>query len=151
MEVLIYLLVIVIFGVISLGIFLKILTTVMNIFSLPTYIGLMYFEDIHNNKNLKINKPPKNGFLRLMMNIFASIITVSFIIFVINILNFSSTAEGFMHEFITGKIISSRVSSIIITSLIAIYIINYFSEENTEDSFTKINNLDLKPFWKLWK
>ena len=151
MEIFIYLLAGLILCVIALGVILKILMIGMNILSLPTYIGLMYFEDIHNVKKLKINKPPKNGLLRLIMNLFASFITMIFIACIANLIKFSWSEDVFMQKLITGKIIPLSFSIVIVVSLIVIYLINYFSEENTEDSFTKIDNLDLKPFLKLWK
>jgi hypothetical protein len=150
MEIFIYLLAGLILFVISLGLILKILMIGINILSLPTFIGLMYFEDIHNFKKLKINKPPKNGLLRLIMNLFSSFITMIFIDCIANLIKFSWSDNVFIQKLISGKVISLSYSIVIVISLIVIYLINYFSEENTEDSFTKIDNLDLKPFFKLW-
>lgn len=151
MVIYIYLLAGLILCVIALGVVLKTLMIGINILSLPTYIGLMYFEDIYNVKKLKINKPPKNGLLKLIMNLFASFITMIFISCIPNLIKFSWSEDVFIQKLITGKIIPLSLSIIIIVSLIVIYLINYFSEENTEDSFTKIDNLDLTPFFKLWK
>lgn len=148
MEIIIYLLAGLIMCVIALGVILKILMIGINALSLPTYIGLMYLEDIHNVKKLKINNPPKNGFLRLIMNLFASFITIIFIACIENTININWSEDVLIEKLITGKIVPLSLSIIIVISLVVIYLINYYSEENTEDSFTKIHKLDMKPFVK---
>ncbi|WP_268225173.1 hypothetical protein [Sinomicrobium oceani] len=151
METILYLTAGLIISVISLGLILKVVMMVIDILSKPTYIGLIYFETIHDSEKLKINKPPKNGVLKLIMNLSASFITLTIINCIIHFANLQLSEDTFMDYLSTGKIISLGSSILIIACLVVIYSINFFSEKITEDSFTKIDALDLKPFLKFWK
>lgn len=151
MQTIIYLLASLVLCFISLGLIVKLLMIGLNILSLPTYLGLMYSEDVHRIKKLKINKPPKNGWVKLIMNLFASVITLVFIECSYQFFKYIQSEELFMDKLLAGEIISKPNSILILVSLTIIYLINYFSEENAEDSFTKIDKLDSKPFMKLIK
>lgn len=151
MEIIIYLLAVVILCVILLGLLLKVVMIVLNILSLPTYIGLIYFKDVHNIKFLKINKPPKNGLLNLIIKIFSSSITLILIDSVYNLIKYISYKDSFTTKVITGDLIPFSYAIMVVVSLVGIYTINYFSEENKDDTLSKIDKLDLNPFLEIWK
>lgn len=151
MEIVIYLISGIILCAILLGLLLKLFMIAIKILSIPTYLGLIYLEDIFNVKQLRINKPPKNGKLRFLMNSLAGIITIIYIGSISRIIGSILHQESFSTKLISGEIIDLISSIIVVINLILIYIINYFSEEDVNDSFAKIDKIDFNPFIKLTK
>jgi len=132
------------------GVLLKVLLIIIKTFSLPTYVGLIYFEGIHNIETLKINKPPQNTILKVIMNMAAAIITALFIDFCPKLLLLLENENLLIENLLSGQIISLGKAIMLILCLLCIYTINYFSIKDRKDSLTKFDNFEVKDFFKFW-
>jgi len=150
MEHLLQLIAGILMSAITLGLILKLLFVTMNILSIPLYIGLMTVENVFRSEILKINHPPKSGFWKLIMNTCASLLTLMFIENFVNFFKLIPYTELLEAKLINGEIISSSSSWMILVCLTIIYTINFFSEKDNDDNFSKIDKTDIKPFLKIW-
>jgi hypothetical protein len=137
------------------GLALKVYSILLAILAFPVYLGLYFIESalpIGENSVLRLNIPNKNP-QKVIMNGAASFVSLSLLPLVEAVFKMVKTPESqikLLDSAFEGRLSPPILLVFFLLGLITIYIVSYyFSEQDENGSWTKIENLSIPALWKV--
>lgn len=139
------------------GIGLKILSIISAILAYPTYVALFTFEffsyrkkDILIKKLFRLNIPKTNP-KRTIMNISASVATLMAMATALKLFNTIMNPElqiSFIQQMGNGSLIRHNIAIVLVISILIIYFVSFFTENDERTAYDKIESLSMPTLWK---
>jgi hypothetical protein len=138
------------------GFGIKIYSIVLGALAFPTYLGLYVLEIFMPFKLFSLNIPRKNP-AKTIMNLCSALITICILSgignfsAILDIKNLSNEVDkvNFALSVFSGNFYSDFMTIVFLISIITIYLIsNIWSKKDSNDYWTKIENLSIPSLWR---
>lgn len=156
LKIVIHLLIVFITFMIIQGFGIKIYSIILGALAFPTYLGLYTLEGLVPSKLFSLNIPKKNP-ARTIMNLCSASITlcvlsgISNFDAILDIQNLPNEIEkvDFVLSIFNGNFYSDFMTIVFLVSILTIYLIsNIWSKKDSNDYWTKIENLSIPSLWR---